>query len=335
MRTVRMTVFSDTHLGFDLPGKARIERRRRGDDFAANFRTVVDYARDNADVLVHLGDVFHRSRVPAAVVDDAFSRLAEVADRGIPVLIVPGNHDRSRLPSSLWLGHPNIHIFTSAKTVTVNAAGLRLGFAGFPFAWGDLRGAFGGILQTCAATAEPADVSFLCMHHTVAGASVGPNGYTFRRGGDVLAPPQLPKRFSAVLAGHIHRHQVMEGDHPTVYYPGSTERTSFAEREETKGFLDLTLSVDDCGRTLQRSKFVPLPARPMIDVCLPPELPADQAPAYLGKTARELPADAVVRVSVAPHREDVLSQVTAELLRSVFPATMNVQLAGGFVRRGR
>ena len=29
--------FADTHLGFDLPARPRIERRRRGPDFFANF----------------------------------------------------------------------------------------------------------------------------------------------------------------------------------------------------------------------------------------------------------------------------------------------------------
>ncbi|MFN8616109.1 MAG: metallophosphoesterase [Dehalococcoidia bacterium] len=335
MRTVRMVVFGDTHLGFDLPGRARIERRRRGDDFAANFRRVLEYARETADVVVHLGDFFHRSRVPAFVVEDAFGQLANLAGAGIPVVIVPGNHDRSRLPASLWLGHPNIHVFTAPGTFTVAVRELRVGFAGFPFAWGDLRLGFAGLLGQCAANAGPADVSFLCMHHTVAGARVGPNGYTFRGGRDVLPTGHLPKAYHAVLSGHIHRHQLLEGDHPTVYYPGSTERTSFAEREETKGFLDLSVSVGDHSEASLAHSFVPLPARPMVDVALPATLAGDQATTFLSNAAAGMPPDAVVRVSVPSEREDLVGGLSAEILRSVFPATMNVQLAGGFQRRGR
>lgn len=335
MRTARVVVFGDTHLGFDLPGKPRVERRRRGDDFAANFRAVLAYAREMADVVIHLGDFFHRSHIPAFVVEDAFGQLANLADTGIPVVIVPGNHDRSRLPPSLWLGHPNIHGFTAARTVNVSARGLRLGLAGFPFAWGDLRSNFPALLGRCAETAEPADASFLCMHHTVSGAKVGPNGYTFRSGRDILLTGHLPKAYQAVLSGHIHRHQLLEGDHPTVYYPGSTERTSFAEREETKGFLDLAVSVGDSGETSIAHEFVPLPARPMVDVALPAALCTADAVSYLTREAAQMPCDAVVRVSAPAEREDLLFGLSAELLRAVFPATMNVHLAGGFQRRGR
>ena len=334
MPEVRIVAFGDTHLGFDLPAKARVERRRRGDDFAANFHRVLEHAAARADILVHLGDVFHRSRVPAAVVDDAFGALALLADRGIPVLIVPGNHDRSRLPASLWLGHPNIHVFEQARTVAIEARGVRLAFAGFPFAWGDLRTEFPRLLE-CAAIGE-ADATFLCMHHTVEGARVGPNGFTFRGGRDVIPRSHLPRQLTAVLSGHIHRHQVLEGDHPAVYYPGSTERTSFAEREETKGFLELDLVVSGTGPPSLTAAFIPLPARPMVDVTIPAELGDAGLRPFLTRAAAALPCDAVVRLA-APAGDERWSPdtISAELLRSVFPAGMNVQLAGGWYRRGR
>lgn len=52
---------------------------------------VLDAARDaNADVLLLAGDVFDHNRLPVAVLDQVSRRLD---DAGIPVVILPGNHD--------------------------------------------------------------------------------------------------------------------------------------------------------------------------------------------------------------------------------------------------
>ncbi|MGH7695679.1 MAG: metallophosphoesterase, partial [Gemmatimonadaceae bacterium] len=61
---VRILLLADTHLGFDLPVRPRIERRRRGHDFLANYAAALQPALDGAvDLVVHGGDVFNRSRV--------------------------------------------------------------------------------------------------------------------------------------------------------------------------------------------------------------------------------------------------------------------------------
>lgn len=334
--TARIVLFGDTHLGFDLPAKPRTDRRRRGDDFFANYRRVLDYAAGTRpDALVHAGDVFHRSRVHPAVVEQAFEALASVASLGVAVLVVPGNHDRSKLPPSLWLGHPGIHVFDRPRTVLVRAGGMNLAMAGFPFAWGDLRTAFVPTLEATGLHEVDADARFLCMHHTVAGASVGPNGYTFRNSRDVVGRPQLPANLAAVLSGHIHRSQVLDGNHPPVYYPGSTERTSFAERDERKGFFELTVSSHRGSANVAAARFVELPARPMMDLVIPAATSADGVPGLLRSAACTYPADAVVRVTAEGQHLANAEQLGAASLRAAFPPTMNVQLAGGMFRASR
>lgn len=62
--------------------------------------------------------------------------------------------------------------------------------------------------------------------------------------------------FEAVVAGHLHRHQVVvPGDRP-VLYAGSIERVDFGEEHETKGFI-----VADIGHGRFDWEFVPTPAR--------------------------------------------------------------------------
>ncbi|MCJ7626326.1 MAG: hypothetical protein MUO76_22775 [Anaerolineaceae bacterium] len=83
-----------------------------------------------------------------------------------------------------------------------------------------------------------ADIHILCMHQTVEGAQVGPSDFTFRYGADIIQGRDISDDFCVVLSGHIHRSQTLthdlRGDHlaAPVVYPGSVERTSFAERYE-------------------------------------------------------------------------------------------------------
>ena len=56
---LRVLFLADTHLGFDMPLRPRVERRRRGPDFFRMFQLVMEAAvRDRVDLVVHGGDVF-------------------------------------------------------------------------------------------------------------------------------------------------------------------------------------------------------------------------------------------------------------------------------------
>ena len=117
MGLIRILLIADTHLGFDLPFRPRIKRRRRGPDFFANFeRALMPALRGEVDAVVHGGDVLYRSKVPARLVEMAFEPLKQVADSGVPVYLVPGNHERSSMPHGHLAAHPNIHFFDRPRT---------------------------------------------------------------------------------------------------------------------------------------------------------------------------------------------------------------------------
>src|SRR3970282_1922506 len=89
---LRLLLLSDTHVGFDLPLRTRVERRRRGHDFLACYERALEPAlRGEVDLVVHGGDVLDRPHVPAAFVDLALAPLRRVAETGVPVFVVPGN----------------------------------------------------------------------------------------------------------------------------------------------------------------------------------------------------------------------------------------------------
>jgi len=165
---------------------------------------------------------------------------------------------------------------------------------------------------------------------------VGPGNFTFRNGEDVIRISEIPACFSAVLTGHVHRFQVLTRDlegnylNAPVLYPGSTERTSFAARNERKGCLYLELEcVSTAFKPVIRWKFLPLPARPMIQLSL---ILQGQKPGALGKQVadmlRGLDPESVVKINIdGPAEEQHLSVLNAASLRALSPPEMNVSLS--------
>ena len=331
---IRILLLADTHLGFDLPTRERIRRRRRGHDFLANYAVALQPALDGkVDLVVHGGDVFNRSRVPTSVAWQAFEPLARVAASGVPVYVVPGNHERGRIPQLRFAQHPGIFLFDRPRTFIVDVRGLRVAVAGFPSERHDVRTKFVELVESTGWRAEHAHVRLLCMHQCVEGATVGPANFTFTTASDVIRGADVPAGFAAVLSGHIHRHQVITTDlrgrplGAPVLYPGSIERTSIAEADEDKGFMSVDVAGDESGERLSWC-FHQLPARPLVrrDVHVG-AIPDDALEAAIRSLVADAPADAVLTIRVTgvltEHAARVLS---AANLRRLAPASMNVEL---------
>ncbi len=337
--SIRILFLADTHLGFDAPLRPKVQRRRRGDDFDANYRKALQPAFDRqVDMVVHGGDMFFRSRVHPAIVEAAFEPLLQIADQGISVFIVPGNHERSNIPRSLLHNHAKILIFEQPCTHLVNLNGCRIALAGFPNVRHDPGTRFNAELEKTAWKSHPADIRLLCMHQTVEGAQVGVQNYTFRSGAEVIRGADIPAGFAAVLSGHIHRHQVLRQDlagrplNAAVFYPGSTERTSFAEREEEKGYLILTIRAGEPVRHI----FYPLPARPMVDLVVSGQgLTTAQIREQLIEHISQQDQNAVVRVHLKADETGAwISELNDRWLRTVAPATMNINWVYNWRRGG-
>jgi exonuclease SbcD len=334
--SVRILLVADTHLGLDYPLRPRIERRRRGDDFFANFEHSLRPAlTGEVDMVIHGGDLLDRPHVSPDLAFLALAPLLRVASVGVPVFLVPGNHERSRLPYPLLSRHDNLHIFDRPRTFLWQGRGLTVALSGFPFQR-HVRDGFAALAAATGHHSQPADIYLLCLHQTVEGAQVGPSRYTFRGGPDVVRGQDIPPAFAAVLSGHIHRAQQLNCDlrgrslPAPVLYPGSIERTAFAERDEDKGCFRLQVDTapGSPGR-LAAVSFVRLPARPMVALELEPNglTPAQLRRALLdGLTS--LDPDAVVRIRVrGPVPAPLRPILAAPAVRALAPATMNITLA--------
>ena len=341
MSVLRIVFLADTHLGFDYPVRPRVERRRRGPDFFANFRQVLTYARQTfPDLVLHGGDLFFRARVPPKIVDLVYADLFDFAGEGIPFIIVPGNHERSILPASLFLNHPNIYVFDKPKAYEFILEDLKVCLAGFPCERKAARVKFSALLNSSGWYEQDADVKLLCLHQTVEGAQVGPANYTFHSGKDVIQRQDLPGDAAAVLCGHIHRQQVLgdpadpRSEIPPVIYPGSTERTSFAERDESKGFYEIEFAQTKGSWGIQRLKFIELPARPMEDLHLDGKVTPESLGDFILSQITVMEPDSIVRLKCDPKTDpEVISMVTSKFLREILPESMNYQFSVEFRQR--
>jgi len=337
---------ADTHLGIDHAFRPRIERRRRGPEFFANFKRALKPAVEGrVDAVVHGGDLLYRSKVPARLVAMAFEPLKAVAEQGVPVYLVPGNHERSAIPHQQLARHPRIHIFDRPRSFVLRKGGFTLALSGLPFVRQGIRRAFSELLDKTGWQEVTDSAHVLCIHQAVDGATVGPLGYRFRYAADVVNPADVPRGICAVLSGHIHRFQVLTRDlqgralRTPVLYPGSIERTSFAEKHEKKGYLIVEFEARTSVGGLRKWRFMRLPVRPMVQLELRLDgMKAPELTAWIQSRIRHLPADSIVKLKVhGTASREAMEVLRAASLRSLAPPTMNIEasLADRYFHRPR
>ncbi len=286
---------ADTHIGAALPVRPRRDIPRRGDDFVDAFERVVDRARaEDVALAIHAGDLFDRSRPSSRALAAAAQPLLKLAAADIPVIIIPGNHERSTIPATLLLAHRNIHIITRPTTLTFQFHGIRIAISAFPCLQRDADRQFAAVLDETEWDHVDADLSILATHQTFESATCGPGDFRFRGGDNVVPRDAVPAEFDYVAAGHIHRHQVLTTPHehgPPIVYCGSPDRISFAEVSEPKGCV----LIDVAGDALQH-RFIEHDVRPMsiwpLDVS---GLTAAQVRAQIEQLVTALPPRAIAQ----------------------------------------
>lgn len=322
---VKIIFFADSHLGFDFPLRPKKEKRRRGIDFLNNFDSILDYAKINkADLVIHGGDLFFRTRIPAPIIDLVYERIFNFAQTGIPIEIVPGNHESSNLPVHLIMQHANIHYYTKSQVFRFRLNNIDFDIAGFPCVRNDVRSVFPGIINEIQTQLREDSVKILCMHQAIEGAQVGPSNFTFRMGNDVIAIDDLPDNFDMILSGHIHRAQVLYTSNKTpVIYPGSIERTSFAEKDEEKGFYEIDInSQGECS-----FRFIKLNTRPMIDALFEEETyTTSSLKNEIVHFVKKIHPDSIIRFKMKNIAN--LTLLNTKLLDDIIPPTMNWQISG-------
>lgn len=267
---MRVLHLSDTHLGAELRARGAPRGWSRADEHHHAMEAALAPAlNEEVDLVVHTGDLFDRSHPPRESVAAAIVLLSRVARR-VPVLLSPGNHDRHGLLPHLS-DTPGLHIFDEPGRF--EHRGAAFGMVPYRREARDWTPA--------AKQATGPGVEILFAHQSFDGARVP--GFRFRAGRipETVGPEDIPTGARVVASGHIHPRQVLRVGATRVVYCGSTERTSYAEAEETKGY-----TVWELGRATSW-RFVDLPSRPMRWITAPEQVD-EIKPAELVGLARDM-----------------------------------------------
>jgi DNA repair protein SbcD/Mre11 len=254
---------ADTHLGFEIIRTAPADdggRQRRAQSVFDNFNAVVEHALAvEADLFIHSGDLFNKYYIPRDRLDELISPFDTLVRAGVPVVIIPGNHERSEFPFDLFHGMRGIYVLDRPKSLRLTLNGYSVGIAGFPFIKENARRTFLSALDATEYSGLRSDFNILVTHQAFDEALVGPVGFRFKAGRpDTISRATVPVDFDYIAAGHIHRYQALPHPHRpglSFVYPGSTQRMSFAEVNEDKGFVEGEVIHDRI-----ETRFIPLPA---------------------------------------------------------------------------
>ena len=91
---------ADTHVGFSAYNKLDLDSglNQREMDFYSVFKKFVDYAISaKPDLILHSGDFFDSVRPTNRAISFGMDQLLRLADAGIPIIIIAGNHSTPRL----------------------------------------------------------------------------------------------------------------------------------------------------------------------------------------------------------------------------------------------
>jgi DNA repair exonuclease SbcCD nuclease subunit len=239
--TIQLILTGDNHL--DPPailfGPKRFERRA---DHLRCFEEVIEYAKRNKPDLVLLaGDVFDTIRpgnyIRAKIMED----LKGLHDLGVQIIAVSGDHDTPKSadegssPLAVYGSSGYLHFFQNPSRFTekkFQIDGLSVAVGGL--SRNPLLGPGEDPLAKYPVTFG-GDVNILLTHYPVEGF-VG-----YARNDPIIRLSSIPDNCQLVGVGHFHAYQTKELQHATIIYPGSTERASFHEENEEKGFAWLEL----------------------------------------------------------------------------------------------
>jgi exonuclease SbcD len=253
---------ADVHLGYEQYGV-----RERFNDFTHAFWQVMDAAIEKqVDFVVIAGDLFNKRSIDALTLIHAIEGLKKLKERGIAVIAIEGNHDRSYYREGIsWLqflchqeylmllspimrdGAPTLSTWQRENMlgshVDLDLHGGRLRVYGLPWQGAATTRSMEGIAQAIQAernSEESQDIAYrLLMMHT------GVEGIVPRiQGLPSMAQFQPLRDCVEYLAlGHVHKPYEFDG---WMYNPGSTETCGAEEAAwEGRGYYLVQIDTDN------------------------------------------------------------------------------------------
>ncbi|MBD3234672.1 MAG: hypothetical protein GF315_13180 [candidate division Zixibacteria bacterium] len=277
---------SDSHLG--VSGNFRKLTEQGYDQREEDFLHVFDIAIDRMiemkpDVIIHSGDLFHLVRPSNRIIARAARTLLKLSDAMIPTIVISGNHDTPKTRSTGSVFQimeiiPNIDFVYKGSYERYKYGDAIVHAIPHCLSQEDL--------EKQIEKAEPdtgARYNVLVVHGVVASIPE----FSMNEFAEQFIPDSVFPKYDYVALGHYHGFTKIADN---CYYAGSTERASFNEADQRKGFLEVDLSSNRVG-------FHELPARRMFK--LPPIDARDFDSDKLRETIRDNLQTAELKDSIA------------------------------------
>ena len=253
---MRIAHVSDTHLGYSAFGRVDEQSglNLREVDFYRAFEECVDKVIQlKPDALLHSGDLFDSVRPSNRALSFTLDQFARVSQAGIPVVVIAGNHSTPKLRETgsvfkVFEHLKDVHPVFKGEYESIELGGLMV--HALPHCEGE-------VLQREAEKMRPSGSHLNAGMIHVGIASI----QEFRMGefNELMLPVSaLNEKLDYIALGHYHGFVHVTRN---ATYSGSTERLSFSEARDKKGFVMVDLAKG-------KKEFVPLHPRPMLD--LPP-----------------------------------------------------------------
>jgi exonuclease SbcD len=328
--SIRLLHLADIHIGMENYGQmeSSVGVNSRVMDFLRCFDEAVNHALNNEiDLVIFAGDAF-KTRDPNSTYRREFARrIKKLADAGIPVVLLVGNHDMPNaakrassigifqtldVPNVLVADTDKLHTLTTRRGQPVQVATIPYPLRSRLAAHEDYKALSMGeldaqlqmlVTETILALAQQTDSAIpaiLAAHLAISEAKLGSErSVMIGRDVAILKSVIAHPAFDYVALGHIHKYQDINlGAQPPVVYAGSIERIDFGEENEDKGFVIADISK---GNTIYQ--FVPVKARRFITIRVRAQT-SDPMTEIMAEIERYNVQDAIVRVIIQVEEEN-------------------------------
>jgi len=322
---------SDLHIGVETYGSIdpKTGLNTRLLDVLRSVDTVFNFAiKNNADIIIISGDIY-KNREPSPTWQREFARrVKQFSAAGIPLVIVPGNHD---LPGNETkansveifdaLDVEHILIATKPEVIRIDTKDGPLYVACCPWPRRSSHVDIPVALDDLSKLGYGETPFILAAHLAVSGSVAGTEA-TMSIGTDpVVALSDVANPvYDYVALGHIHRRQVL-CEQPPVIYSGSLERLDFGDEGDDKGFYEVDIVPGPAPRKVTW-QFHPIEAREFITFEFEindGDNPTDRILQGIGDTGDAI-KDAIVRLKVSIP-ESMKGQLReSEIRRALAPA---------------
>lgn len=328
---MRLVHLADTHLGYSAYRKitdAGINQREL-DVYAAFKKTVDDIIKIQPDIVLHAGDLFDSVRPTNRAITTALQQFIRLSKAKIPVVIISGNHETPKLRETgnilQILDHLD-HIYPiykgQYKTLSFKLDSQEVLIHAIPQCIN--KHIFDDNIKQLQPNPS-ADLNVFVAHGAVAEIKE----FSMNEFNELMIPVNHVKDdFDYIALGHYHNYTRV---YENVYYAGSTERLSFSEANNEKGYILVDFDKKS------RYKFIEIPTRPMIDV---PNIDCahhtiDEIITSIKKTLTTIePSDKIVRIQLNNISSEVYRGIDFSEIRSLCKTATHCEIKTNVLQHG-